>query len=134
MTFQKTVLTIAIVLLIICLIFIGAMLYSSKYSAKFPPVNSACPDYWVDLGPSKENGNKSMCVPPGYVNPETGQPVSPPIPGYGSDDGSCRQPQYVDGSAKMSSSELCDNSRWAKKCNYSWNGVTNDPNACNKSN
>ena len=32
MAFQKVVLTIAIVLLIICLIFIGVMLYQSKYS------------------------------------------------------------------------------------------------------
>jgi hypothetical protein len=109
-------------------------LYNSKYSAKFPPVSSACPDYWVDLGPNNDHGNKNMCVPPGYVNPTTGESVSQPIPGYGSDDGACRQPRYVDGSANMSSSELCDNSRWAKKCNYSWNGVSNDPHACDKTN
>jgi hypothetical protein len=134
MTFQTTVLTIAIVLLIICLIFIGVMLHNNKYSAKFPPVSSSCPDYWVDLGPGGAGGSKSMCVPPGYVDPSTGKTVSPPIPGYGADDGACKQPRYVDESGTMSSSELCDSFRWAKRCGYSWNGVTNSEQACAKNN
>tara|TARA_A100001015_G_scaffold313624_1_gene421277 strand:+ start:655 stop:1059 length:405 start_codon:yes stop_codon:yes gene_type:complete len=130
MTFQKTVLTIAIVLLIICLIFIGVMMYNSKYSAKFPPVTSSCPDYWVDLGSTSENEDRSMCVPPGFIDPKTGKQVTPEIPGYGSNDGSCKQPKYIDNSGTMTSDELCDNSRWAKKCNLSWGGVTNNSDAC----
>jgi len=62
MAFQKVVLTIATVLLIICLIFIGVMLYQSKYSAKFPPVKGGCPDYWVNLGSDKDHHNANKCV------------------------------------------------------------------------
>jgi len=134
MAFQKIVLTVSIVLLIICLIFIGVMLYNSKYTAKFPPVTGSCPDYWVNLGPNKQHGNKTMCVPPGFINPETGKEVSPAIDGYGSPDSACQQPKYMPSSEGMSSGELCDNSRWAKKCGYSWDGVANNSDACKKSN
>ena len=125
MTFQKVVLTISIVLLILCLIFIGVMLYQSKYSAKFPPVTGACPDYWVNLGPQKDHNGMSMCVPPGFVDPDTGKKVSPAIAGYGSQ---CKEPKYV--ASSPSNSEICDLTRWAKKCNLSWDGVTNSHTVC----
>ena len=134
MAFQKIVLTIAIVLLIICLIIIGVMLYNSKYTAKFPPVTGSCPDYWVNLGPNKDHDNKNMCVPPGYIDPKTGKEVSPAINGYGAPDASCNQPKYMANSGEMSSGELCENSRWAKKCGYSWGGVSGNANACKNSN
>jgi len=46
MVFQKVVLTIAFVLLIIILAVIGLLIRSAKKTAKFPPETSKCPDYW----------------------------------------------------------------------------------------
>ena len=46
MTFQKTVLYIAVILLILSLSIIGFMLYKSKNSVKYPPELSVCPDFW----------------------------------------------------------------------------------------
>ena len=47
-SFNTIVLEIAIVILIICLIFIGWAIYDSLYGkkVKFPPVVGTCPDYW----------------------------------------------------------------------------------------
>ena len=50
--------TVAIVLLVLCLIFIGVSLYNSKYNTQFPPVVADCPDYWLDMS----EGDGSRCV------------------------------------------------------------------------
>ena len=46
--FQKTVLTVAIVIFIILMIFIAVALYQNKYKLGYPPVISECPDYWLN--------------------------------------------------------------------------------------
>ena len=57
MSFQKTILIIAVVLLIISLIIIGISLIKASKNATWPPNTGVCPDYWVDL-----SGNGSQCV------------------------------------------------------------------------
>ena len=135
MTFQKTVIIVATVLLICCLIFIGVSLYQSKYSAQFPPVTGTCPDYWVDVGAGKDLGSdkkgKTHCVAPGYSN--DGKDISPPIHGYGNNTGNCKS-KWVSSKEPLSQSDVCDYKKWANKCNVSWDGVTNNPAACNKEN
>jgi hypothetical protein len=46
MTFQKTVLIIALVLLILSLVIVGVLIKSAATTAKFPPEVSTCPDYF----------------------------------------------------------------------------------------
>ena len=46
MSFQKTVLTIAIVLFIILMLVIAVMMTSAKQTQMFPPQLGGCPDYW----------------------------------------------------------------------------------------
>ena len=46
MSFQKTVLTIAIVLFILLMLVISVMMTSAKKNEKFPPQIGQCPDYW----------------------------------------------------------------------------------------
>jgi hypothetical protein len=56
MEFQKTIIVIAVIILIICLIYFWFNI--SKSSSKtWPPIVGDCPDYWIDLG-----GNGSKCV------------------------------------------------------------------------
>ena len=45
-TFQKTVLTISVIVLIISLIILGLFLAKSLFEDSYPPVISDCHDYW----------------------------------------------------------------------------------------
>jgi len=47
--FNSVVLTIAIVILVICLALIGWGIYDTVYGAdaKWPPIMSTCPDFWT---------------------------------------------------------------------------------------
>ena len=47
MSFQKTVLIIAIVIFIILMLLIGVMINNAKETHQFPPQISQCPDYWI---------------------------------------------------------------------------------------
>lgn len=55
MSFQKTVLIIALIVFSVMLFFIALAMKGLKKSQKFPPEIAECPDYWV------RDGNK--CVP-----------------------------------------------------------------------
>ena len=46
MNFQKIVITIAVILLILSLAFIGTAINSEKKNIVYPPVIAECPDYW----------------------------------------------------------------------------------------
>jgi hypothetical protein len=56
MKFQKWVVLIAIILLVVSLILIALVLVNSKKSQPWPPVMSNCPDYWTDV-----KGDGSEC-------------------------------------------------------------------------
>jgi hypothetical protein len=56
LSFQKAVLMIAVVFLIVFLVLIGVALKNSSSDAEWPPIVGNCPDFWVDL-----SGNGSMC-------------------------------------------------------------------------
>ena len=45
--FQKVVLTIAAVILILTLVIIGILLFNQSSSAQWPPEVSSCPDYYT---------------------------------------------------------------------------------------
>jgi hypothetical protein len=99
--FQKTVVTIAITILIISLCLIGITLYRQKYTSNYPPVIANCPDYWdvsgnfcknsMDLGNSKCNANMDFTTAQWSGN-------------------SGLQKKYD----------------WAKACNLTWDGITNN--------
>jgi len=107
MNFQKIILTIAVVGLIVLLVVIGYSLSKSTSSVVWPPVVGSCPDYWMDL---KGNGEqcynvKSLgkCKLPGTNEKNTMNfNVSP----FNGDTGTCSK--Y----------------NWAKNCNVTWDGIT----------
>ena len=55
MSYQKMVLSIFVVLLVIVLVAYGIMLYNASSSEVYPPVQATCPDWWI----SKKQNNKS---------------------------------------------------------------------------
>jgi hypothetical protein len=122
-TFQKIILTIAIVLLIVMLIIINLSLTNASASLTWPPIKTDCPDYWEDL-----LGNGSQCVniknigtcfntnpkfdANGNILPNTSMNFSTPI--YTGPNG------------------LCEKKKWARNCGVAWDGITygygsNDP-------
>jgi hypothetical protein len=107
MTFQKIVLVIAVILLIITLIFIGMALSKAKNSESWPPLVGECPDYWVDL-----SGNGAMCVNKQSL-------------------GKCNVPTTGDANSMDFTTSVfagnnanCAKYTWAKGCDVTWDGIT----------
>jgi hypothetical protein len=106
-TFQKTVLIVAIILLIISLVLIGITLNNAKGQV-WPPIVPTCPDYWIVDG----SGNNTKCIniqnlgafPP---NTETNHIVMD----FNSDEFT------GDGG-------LCAKYNWANSHQISWDGIT----------
>lgn len=107
MNFQQIILTLAIIVLIIMLVFIGLALSKSKYSGQWPPIVGDCPDYWVDL-----EGNGAAC----YNAHALGRCNIP----------SDHSPNTMDFSTQPFNGEngLCSKYRWANSCNVTWDGIT----------
>jgi hypothetical protein len=107
MSFQKGVLMIAVIVLIIVLITIGVILSKAVYSDTWPPVIGVCPDYWVDLSGNGEaclnSHSLGTCNIPSSDNKNTKNFNTAPFDG---DDGECSK--Y----------------RWAKGCGVTWDGIT----------
>jgi len=112
MNFQKAMLLFFIIILLVCLIFIGVVLVNSKSTEQWPPLIGDCPDYWVDT-----SGNGSKCVNTknlGKCN-------------VGSD------VQTMDFSVApfTGSNGLCAKYNWANSCALTWDGITYGvPNPC----
>jgi len=107
MTFQSTVMTVAIIFLIVSLCFIGLALYNQKYKSEFPPVIPNCPDYWDMSG--------NMCIS---------------HPKVGNRDSSCTEPRDFTEPSWTGTEGKCAKYRWAKGCNLTWDGITNIADTC----
>jgi hypothetical protein len=115
MNFQKIVLIIAIVILLICLVAIGVTLSYAKNSA-YPSAPPVCPDYWKvnDSDPNnivcQNVKNLGICSPPS---------------------GSNYLEINVSQSPYTGANGLCGKYTWANRCGISWDGVTYGvPNPC----
>lgn len=108
MTFRKIILGVAIILLIIALVMIGISIANSKYNQKFPPIVAMCPDYWDISGNNCVNSKKI-----GELN--------------------CHGNMNFTNSPHWTGADgMCNKQKWAMNpgCNITWDGVTNNVNAC----
>jgi hypothetical protein len=111
--FQKSVLVIAIITLILTLVLIGLALNSAKNNMSWPPLVGSCPDYWVDL-----SGNGAACFNPkklGHCN----------IPTSASE----KNTMDFSGSIFTGDDGLCNKKKWATNCSdpnnpVTWDGIT----------
>jgi hypothetical protein len=103
--FQKTVSTIAIIILIITLCFIGISLYRAKYNTAYPPAIANCPDYWDASG--------KLCLNTMNLGkPNCSRPMDFTTPGWGGANGPCNK------------------KRWASSCDLTWDGISDNPRIC----
>ena len=105
--FQKTVSSIAIIILILSLCFIGIMLYRQKSTASYPPVLPNCPDYWDASG--------NICINPPEMNLGNGK---------------CPTRMDFTTARWNGSNSTCAKYKWAKTCNLTWDGITDKVSLC----
>jgi hypothetical protein len=125
--FYVIVLTIAVILLILLLTYIGLQMKVSVKSKIYPPTQATCPDYWTI-------NSDGTCQPPTTGNRNTitdkrSSPYANHTPGYKTTTGSIDFTDagyYVYGGAKNS---ICGQKNWANTYGVVWDGVTNY-NAC----
>ena len=120
-TFQKTVLSVFIVILIICLIIIGYLLYYHRLSEKYPPVVGSCPDYWEDVT-ADESKNGVSCK---YLG------INPNAEVYSDWKSSIGKNTAFTSSYWRGELGICHKAAWARKNNIVWDGVTNTNTKCN---
>jgi hypothetical protein len=108
-SFQNIVLITATIILIITLCFIGLALYRQKYKSDYPPIIANCPDYWID-----SSGNGAACMPD-----------SKNLIGTCTGTMDFTKPQW-----SAQGTGQCSKYKWAKSCNLSWDGITNNADIC----
>ena len=115
--FNRTVLLVACVLLIIGLVIIGLFSVKSIQDSAYPPIISDCPDYWnVTYNRAGEIICRNNQINDGYATTQ------------------CRNypTSKFNVSGTSANDIICEKSKWAKDCNIHWDGITNNPKACTK--
>ena len=62
MSFEKLVIYIALIMLVLCLVVVFVMLYYANTSKLYPPNIRICPDFHI-LSPPENNGESDFCKP-----------------------------------------------------------------------
>ena len=128
--FYIIVLSIAIILLILLLTYIGIQMNSAgTKTAPYPPTKSTCPDYWTIDSDGKCNvPTTGRNIPSESLTVASGSSVSgAQTPGYTSTSTS----KTIDFSKSAWSSygglgsELCGQKLWANTNGIMWDGVSN---------
>jgi len=122
--FQTSIITGAVILLIIILILVGYALYMSTGEGKWPPIVGDCPDYWVDT-----SGNGSNCINVKYL----GNPTSTSNYATCVGDKNTNNPVSIDFSVSpyTGTNGICQKYTWANNCGATWDGITGtDINPC----
>jgi len=112
-SFQKIVLIIAIVLLIFALILFAVLMVQS--AKNYPPVVASCPDYWIDLSGGINSGGSCYNVK-----------------NLGKD--TCKKQVDFTTDFWTGDNGSCNKQTWAKACDLTWDGITNNQNVCNAAN
>ena len=139
MTFQKIVIIIGIVLLIITLALLAFMIHLTSKSSTYPPNKNNCPDYW-DY--KKNEHGTNVCFNNSLVNKckkDWPKPKHPNQPGFCSDEVGLRPDSdipHIWGQNKNSISENdlgCMKFLWAWYEGVTWDGITNNKSLCKNS-
>jgi hypothetical protein len=108
--FQKMTLTIAGIILLICIVILILIFVFPNTSQVWPPMVSNCPDYFVDT-----TGDGSNCTNPLKI---IGSPSCMTTPTSG-----VNAPNFTVGNY-IGSTGTCAKYNWATGCEVSWDGIT----------
>ena len=158
-SFEKNVVTIAVIVLVIALISVGLAMKYSTTSVVFPPSVSDCPDYWLYtnksdpsslLGDVQDISGTIADAIAARKAEATGCPLpanTDSIDGssliFGSSSGTgkcvnihglgldtCNRIMDFSTDEYSGTQGLCNKQTWANNCNITWDGVTNAEDAC----
>tara|TARA_B100000902_G_scaffold399160_1_gene468715 strand:- start:3533 stop:3916 length:384 start_codon:yes stop_codon:yes gene_type:complete len=120
-SFQKTILGISCIVLILSLAIIGYTLSKALHKDVFPPIIPDCPDYWDVSGIKVEGNSGPSCINRGIneVHNTTENGCTNVIEG-----------EMFTKDGNTDDAILCERYKWAKKCNVVWDGVTNNSKPC----
>jgi hypothetical protein len=115
--FNKIVLSIATLILIIGLVLTGIFVSGSLYNDSYPPIVSDCPDYWdVD----RDDDDNIVCKNTSTINMST----------RGGETCNNYPTSLFSVNGTATDDILCEKYKWATQCSIHWDGVTNNNNAC----
>jgi hypothetical protein len=135
--FYTIVLTVAVILLIAVLSYIGVKMTNNSSSvAIYPPTSLPCPDYWAQSTDS--NGNTVCFIPP-YVAADSSSPIpantgkiygsdgvntlNSSTPGFSTNNNSINFSNP--GWASFGKTNVCAQKQWANSNLIQWDGVSN---------
>lgn len=113
-SFQKTILGISCIVLILSLVIVGYTLSKSLHKDAFPPIISSCPDYW-DVS-NNVGSSDYTCVNKGINK--------------GNADATVELASFLPSEGNNEQEILCNKYEWANKNNVVWDGVTNNSKPC----
>lgn len=134
-TFRIIVLSIATILLVLILVFVGILLSGGKQNTAFPPNYGECPDYWV----YDDKDGQQKCIIPEYSdsainignmygdNPDTSPILTSSVtsaPGYSSDISNNITINSIDFN-NSGWSGICDIKTWCNENGIIWDGISN---------
>ncbi len=100
--FQKIVLTVAIIILILTLVIMGLLMFNHRSTLQWPPEVSSCPDYFTATSKNIcENTEKIKVL---NTNCNTGDFSSAGYQGNAGNERKCL---------------------WAQECGVAWDGISN---------
>tara|TARA_Y100000741_G_scaffold51210_4_gene35079 strand:+ start:5771 stop:6106 length:336 start_codon:yes stop_codon:yes gene_type:complete len=108
-SFQKTIITISTIILIISLILVSTFLSKALMEETYPPIIADCPDYW-DV--TYDTTNNIICSNKTTINE-----------GRQHND-KCKNINITQ------DMDICQKSQLARECDLAWDGVTNNKKAC----
>jgi hypothetical protein len=124
--------TVATIILVLILTYVGILMTSTQKKALYPPSYSLCPDYWqtneagkclIPQGSTATNTVSATTLRADYDRVTTGKK---PTPGLDIS----TPPSYIDfadtnWSANGTVDQRCGWKAWANKYNVQWDGVSN---------
>jgi len=122
--FYLIVITVAIILLILVLTYIGVKMSNKSSNASvYPPVTQNCPDYWLQ----SSDPNNPGCIAPPAGKPNTAKKGFNSADTYGLNAANDKQViNFTDaGWSNASGTTTCNKKTWANRYNIQWDGVSN---------
>lgn len=130
-TFNKVIIIVTSIVLIISLLVYGLLINSAqKNNYKFPPKISKCPDYW-DIS---NNNDNTVCIDRGINNNNTNYP-NPPNSSVLSVSNVNDISYNTDIMKYNDKDSICGIYEWSNSNKISWSGISNDESLktyCNK--
>jgi hypothetical protein len=122
-SFQVIVLSIAVVVLVLVLTFIGVVMSKQTASTVYPPTMGDCPDYWEVRADGKG------CNVPLQGKPNSGAKKFTPDTKALREDKSLASGQYIN-FKDNAWTNVCTKKCWATDNGIKWDGVTNYNGTC----